>query len=398
MRVYAICPKCKRRVVYTPSEEDVKLLRESGIASVSFDHGDHIFVLFFDKDGRARGTEVHRFVSKRRNVMEGLRKIDELSIEKLPIDERVKKKLAAKGLLLIKDVIWFHPTRLSEFADIDHKEAEKIVEIALNLYERIQGQYKLFLPASDISRKEMEKHFLHTGSKNLDRILMGGYASGEVTELVGEYRTGKSQLCYTAIATAFLPPEAGGLNVGDISVVLIDSERTFHEKRMISIFKRFNLDWGELSEKVLIGQPTNSIHQKRMIDALFNVIKSNNVKLVIVDSLTKLPRIDFENRGELYKRQRLILNIVETLRRLAKTYNITVLITNQVVSDLSKEDEAKPIGGHVLSHSVDTRIYLSYIEGSLRRATIVDSSWLPSDEAIIKISEEGVVDPENLRE
>ena len=398
MRVYAICPECKRRIVYTPDENDLITIRKSGIASVSFDHGDHIFVLFFDKDGRARGTEVHRLISKRRKIVESLKKIDELSINQLAIDEDTKKKLEAKGLLLVKDLIWFHPTRLSVFADIDLKEAEKIIEIALNLYEKVQGQYKLFIPASDISHKELEKQFLHTGSKNLDQILMGGYATGEVTELTGEYRTGKSQLCYTAIASVFLPFEQGGLNDRDIKVVLIDSEHTFHENRMTSIFKRFNLDWSNSSENVLIGQPSNSVHQKKMIDSLYNVVKFNNVKLVVVDSLTKLPRIDFENRNELYKRQRLILNMVETLRRIAKTYNIVTLTTNQVVSDLTRENQTKPIGGHVLSHSVDTRIFLSYIKDNLRKATIVDSSWLPSNEAVIEISEAGIIDPEITEE
>ena len=40
-----------------------------------------------------------------------------------------------------------------------------------------------------------------TGSKNLDTVLGGGIETGSITELYGEFRTGKSQLCHQLAVT-----------------------------------------------------------------------------------------------------------------------------------------------------------------------------------------------------
>ena len=43
---------------------------------------------------------------------------------------------------------------------------------------------------------------LSTGSNELDKILQGGIETGSITELFGEFRTGKSQLCHTLYGTS----------------------------------------------------------------------------------------------------------------------------------------------------------------------------------------------------
>ena len=50
---------------------------------------------------------------------------------------------------------------------------------------------------------------ISTGCKDLDNILGGGWETQTITELYGEYRTGKSQLCATACVTTQLPVEGG---------------------------------------------------------------------------------------------------------------------------------------------------------------------------------------------
>ncbi len=392
LRVFAVCPACGRRVVYVPSDDDLRRLESSGIASVSFDHGDHVLVVFFDRQGRARGTEVHKFVSGRKGFVSGGR----VSVEKLGLDRDILDRLIARGLTFVDDVLWFHPARLSELLGLDVQVTAEILERAFKVLEE-SSRGGMFVKSSELTEVEVRKRFLHSGSTGLDRILSGGFATGEVTELVGEYRTGKSQVCFTVLATVFLAPEDGGLNDGDISAVIIDSEHTFNVERLKAILERFDLDESVL-DRILVGRPTNSIHQRRMINELFNVVKRENVKLVVVDSLTKLPRVDFSSRRELYDRQRLILDMVETLRRIARTYDIPILVTNQVTADPSDDSlpeisRAKPIGGHVLAHNVDTRLYLEYVDRNLRRVKVIDSSWLPPGETNIKITDMGIMDP-----
>lgn len=62
---------------------------------------------------------------------------------------------------------------------------------------------------------------ISTGSKELDRILGGGIETGSVTEVFGEFRTGKSQLAATLACTAQLSPEDGGAGG---RVLILDTE------------------------------------------------------------------------------------------------------------------------------------------------------------------------------
>ncbi len=321
----------------------------------------------------------------------------DLTIDELKtVGSTTKNRLIKAGLIKLKDILMYHPNRLAELTGMSEDTAIKVIEEAIEILEKTEKSEFGLEKATKLVEERKKKRFLHTGASSLDEILMGGYASGEVTELAGEYRTGKSQACYTAMATAFLPPSEGGLNDGDISVVLIDSERTFSPTRMEKIFQRFDIDPNEALERILVGRPRNTIHQKKIIDNLVKTVSENNVKLVVVDSLTKLPRADFSGRGELYERQRYILAMVETLRRLAANYNLVVLITNQVVAMpdamYGRGPSIKPIGGHILAHSVDTRLFLTFSKENVRNVEIWDSSWLPPAKTKIMITEAGIAD------
>ena len=74
--------------------------------------------------------------------------------------------------------------------------------------------------------------FVSTGSKELDKLLQGGIETGSITELFGEFRTGKTQLCHTLCVTCQMPLEAGG---AEGKALYIDTEGTFRPKRLRSI-------------------------------------------------------------------------------------------------------------------------------------------------------------------
>lgn len=50
---------------------------------------------------------------------------------------------------------------------------------------------------SKLSQRRAETITLSTGSKELDKLLGGGIETGSITEIFGEFRTGKTQLCHT---------------------------------------------------------------------------------------------------------------------------------------------------------------------------------------------------------
>ncbi len=74
-------------------------------------------------------------------------------------------------------------------------KADKILEAAKKLVPF--G----FTTATEFHQKRSEIIQLTTGSKELDKLLQGGIETGSITELFGEFRTGKTQICHTLAVT-----------------------------------------------------------------------------------------------------------------------------------------------------------------------------------------------------
>lgn len=106
--------------------------------------------------------------------------------------------------------------------------------------------YKLvpigFTTASQHLLQRQDLITLTTGSKELDKLLEGGIETGSLTEVFGEFRTGKTQLCHTLCVACQLPLDAGG---GEGKAMYIDTEGTFRPQRLAAIAERFGLN-GEL--------------------------------------------------------------------------------------------------------------------------------------------------------
>jgi len=65
--------------------------------------------------------------------------------------------------------------------------------------------------------------FITTGSSDLDTLLGGGIETGSLTEIFGEFRTGKTQMMHTLAVTSQRPLDHGG---AEGRVIYIDTEGT----------------------------------------------------------------------------------------------------------------------------------------------------------------------------
>lgn len=77
-----------------------------------------------------------------------------------------------------------------------------------------------------------------TGSSALDKILGGGVETASITELFGEFRTGKTQLSHTICVTSQLSFSMKG---GQGKVIYLDTEGNFRPERIEAIADRFGL-------------------------------------------------------------------------------------------------------------------------------------------------------------
>ncbi|KAM0686910.1 Meiotic recombination protein dmc1 [Conglomerata obtusa] len=238
---------------------------------------------------------------------------------------------------------------------------------------------------------------ISTGSTDFDSLLGGGIQTMSITEVFGEFRTGKTQLCLTMCITVQLSEDLGGCGG---KAAFIDTEGTFRPERLKEIAHRFKIDPEKALENVIFARAYNSEHQNELLISLSAKFSEEpgRFKILIVDSIISLFRTDFSGRGELGERQQKLNQFLAKLMRIAEEFNIAVLITNQMMADPGASltfvaDPKKPIGGHVLAHASTTRLYLRKGRGETRVAKVYDSPDVPEAEAIYAITNGGIDNP-----
>lgn len=310
-----------------------------------------------------------------------------VELEELPnVGEKTAQKLKDAGFADMMRLATSTAKELSVKAEIGEGVAEKVIEAARKA-EQID-----FETALDVMERRRDVGYIITGSTALDELIGGGIETQAITEVFGEFGSGKSQISHELAVTVQLPLEKGGL-VGDC--VFIDTENTFRPERIRQIAEGFSLDVEEVLGRIHIARAFNSSHQMLMADKVNELIQSGvNVRLVIVDSLTAHFRAEYVGRESLATRQQKLNQHLHTLQNIANTYNVAVFVTNQVQSrpDAFFGSPTKAIGGHVLGHASTYRIWLKKGLAGKRIARLVDSPHLPEGEAVFKIVTEGIVD------
>jgi len=240
-------------------------------------------------------------------------------------------------------------------------------------------------------RSSIEK--LSTGNQALDALVGGGLETQSLTEIYGEFGTGKSQICHQLCVNVQLPRERGGLEGG---ALYIDSENTFRPERIVQIAKRMELDPEKVLSNIVYSEAITTDHQTYLLDNADAQLKEHNIRLIILDSLIAHFRSEYIGRETLAERQQKLDKHLHRLVRLTRAFNAVGVVTNQVMArpDAFLSDVVNPAGGHILAHTSHTRIYLrKATTPRVRIARMVVSPSLPEGgECIFKITEGGIED------
>ncbi|MEB2837314.1 MAG: DNA repair and recombination protein RadA [Desulfurococcales archaeon] len=309
-------------------------------------------------------------------------------ITELPgIGPTTAQKLVEAGYSTIEAIAVATPLELSNATGIPLQTAAKIVKAAR---EAVGFTIKTAL---DLKKERMSAKKITTGSKNLDELLGGGVETKNITEFFGEFGSGKTQICHQLSVNVQLPEEQGGL---EAKAVYIDTEGTFRWERIEQMARGLGLDPDKVMENIYWVRAINSHHQMAIVEELFGFIKRENVKLLVVDSLTSHFRAEFPGRENLAMRQQLLNKHLHQLMRLAEMLDVAVVITNQVMArpDVFYGDPTQAVGGHVVGHAPGVRVQLKKSRGNKRIARIVDAPHLPEGETVFVITEWGIRDPE----
>ncbi|MCW4050163.1 MAG: DNA repair and recombination protein RadA [Candidatus Bathyarchaeota archaeon] len=274
-------------------------------------------------------------------------------------------------------------------AGIGEAMAEKVIEAAR------KSMAITFVRGDELVELRSNIRKLTTGCSSLDQLLGGGIETQSLTEFYGEFGSGKSQLCHQLCVTVQLGEAQGGLNG---SVLYIDTEATFRPERMMQIAPRFGVKPEDVLKGVVYAEAYTSNHQVVLLENADEVIKENNVKLIIIDSVMSHFRSEYIGREMLASRQQNLNKHLHKLTRLSRAFNTATVITNQVMAspDAFFSKAVTPTGGHILAHTSHNRIFLRKGRNNVRIAKLTASPSLPEGEAPMRITERGIESDEDF--
>jgi DNA repair protein RadA len=270
---------------------------------------------------------------------------------------------------------------------------------------------KEFCTAEEILERRKDLVRFSTGSAKLDTFLNGGIETQAVTEIAGEFGTGKSQICHTLCVTANAKKvkphsDKSGCSSSstttstDHNIIFIDTENTFRAERVHQIAETRRLgSVEEILKRIFVCKIYNSAHLEYVIANLGKYIEQYKANLVIVDSVISLHRAEYTGRETLADRQQRLNILLHKLVRLTEIYNIAIVITNQVQSmpdnsfGNSSFDPIRLAGGNIMAHASTYRIFLRKA-GRNRIAIMLDSPSHAYSQVKFAISEIGIQDIE----
>ena len=327
---------------------------------------------------------------------------DETKEENSEEEEPAKKKYE-----FIEDLPGVGPATAQKLRELGYHTVESLAMATIRELEPVGVSEKKAFAVIDAARSNMGVSFIRadellkmrqnvsrltTGSKALDKIVDGGLETQTISEFYGEYGSGKSQICHQLCVNVQLPIERGGLNG---SALYVDTENTFRLERIVQMSKHVGLDPNEVVKNIIYAEAYTSDHQMFLLENADEIIKANNIKLIIVDSLTAHFRSEYLGREMLASRQQKLNKHMHKLVALARAFNAVAVVTNQVMAkpDQFFGDAIHPIGGNIVGHTSHTRLYLRRAShGPIRIARLVSSPYLPEGEEILKVTENGIED------
>ncbi len=341
-------------------------------------------------------------------------------LEDLPgVGPATAEKLLENGFDDYQGIAVASPGELSNTADIGESSAADIISAARDAAD-IGG----FESGAQVLERRQEIGKLTWGVEEVDELLGGGVETQSITEVYGEFGSGKSQVTHQLSVNVQLPREHGGL---EGSAIFVDSEDTFRPERiedmlyglpgetiedamvLHGVADEGEADAGDetlreaLLESVLdnihVAKAFNSNHQILLAEKAQEIASESQdeefpVRLLAVDSLTAHFRAEYVGRGELADRQQKLNKHLHDLMRVGDLNNTAVIVTNQVSAnpDSFFGDPTQPIGGNILGHTSTFRLYLRKSKANKRIVRLVDAPNLADGEAVMRVDGDGLIE------
>lgn len=292
-------------------------------------------------------------------------------------------KLVSAGITTVFELQTRGAPEVQSIVGCDREYAVRVVEHARQMLHASGHIKSMFATGEEMVERAAGVERLTTGSKNLDEMFRGdlpegcgGLETGALTEVYGQYGSGKTQFCLKLLATAQLPRERGGL---DSDVVMMDCEEIYRytTQRVDAMFESVGLDPAAARRRVTVATPNTSDMAIAALDGIEERMRGG-ARVVVVDGSMSHFRADYGifGRDGYPKRARPMTEFLNRLKRMAALHNAVVVISNQVrFKPDGFGDPVEPYGGSILAHTSTYRVYFNKVSprDSKSRVSVQDS-------------------------
>ncbi|MDR0900964.1 MAG: DNA repair and recombination protein RadB [Methanobrevibacter sp.] len=174
----------------------------------------------------------------------------------------------------------------------------------------------------------------------IDELLGGGIEKRTVTQFYGPPGSGKTNI---SLNLAVQVAKSGK------KVAYIDTEGGISIDRVKQLS---NGDFNKIAENIIVFEPNSFQEQGDDLKTVESWLSANvdDIDILILDSAVALYRLKEEKRSKLHNKD--LGKQMGALARMARRYNMAVVITNQIYSTFDEEREGaiKPVGGTILKY------------------------------------------------
>lgn len=218
-------------------------------------------------------------------------------------------------------------------------------------------------------------------NSSLDTLLGGGFEKGTITQIFGPPSSGKSNITMTL---------AVNVARNNKKVIYMDTEGGISIDRVKQIA---GPDFSKVANNIIVLEPTNFLEQNDNLKSIDFWLKKNHadVDLIVLDSAVALYRVDDMKSSKLNKE---LGKQMGTLSKIARQYDVAVVVTNQIYSAIDEEgnNDVKAVGGTILQYWSKVIIQLERgDEINQRVATLIRHRSIPEGKkAMFTISSNGI--------
>jgi DNA repair protein RadA len=230
-----------------------------------------------------------------------------------------------------------------ELAQLLDKEDElERAEVALAKIRQMAGLAPRPVNILEALNMTQQVPVLKTGVAEFDeKTPWGGLRRGLIYGFAGEFGAGKSMFAVQASVRAAME---------NWKVLFIETEGSLNTKLFERIANRFGTELNALMDRLTITQAIDALDVKEILKGLHR----QPVDLVVIDSfVSHALKAQFRGRERLAARQQFLNYLLDILRRAARVFGTTSILTDQVIDVPSFFSEKRPAGGNVVLHGVN---------------------------------------------